>query len=206
MRLLILGANGHTGTQLVDLALARRHSVTAFVRSPEKVRRRDPLLRVVRGDPREVDQLAKAMAEHDAVLSALGVRPPQAFRPHTVVRDCAATTVAAMTRAGIQRLVLVSAAVLFPMKGRIYGFFRWVLTHIARDLGSAEEIVRSTALDWTIARPPRLIDVSGEQYQALRDALPIGSLSMSFRAVAAFMLDAVEHHSHVREIVGLGKG
>lgn len=147
MRLLILGANGHTGTQLVDLALARRHSVTAFVRSPEKVRRRDPLLTVVRGDPREVDQLAKAMAEHDAVLSALGVRPPQAFRPHTVVRDCAATTVAAMTRAGIQRLVLVSAAVLFPMKGLMYGFFRWVLTHIARDLGSAEEIVRSTALD-----------------------------------------------------------
>jgi putative NADH-flavin reductase len=206
MRLLILGANGHTGTQLVDLALARRHSVTAFVRSPEKVRRRDPLLTVVRGDPREVDQLAKAMAEHDAVLSALGVRPPQAFRPHTVVRDCAATTVAAMTRAGIQRLVLVSAAVLFPMKGLMYGFFRWVLTHIARDLGSAEEIVRSTALDWTIARPPRLIDGSGEQYQASRDALPIGPLSMSFRAVAAFMLDAVEQHSHVREIVGLGKG
>ena len=30
MRLLILGANGKTGTQLVDLALARDHEVTAF--------------------------------------------------------------------------------------------------------------------------------------------------------------------------------
>jgi hypothetical protein len=30
-----------------------------------------------------------------------------------------------------------------------------------------------------------------------------GGFSMSFRAVAAFMLDAVEHRAHVHEIVGL---
>ncbi|HEY6988074.1 MAG TPA: hypothetical protein VH369_06810 [Bryobacteraceae bacterium] len=33
---------------------------------------------------------------------------------------------------------------------------------------------------------------------------PDGTFSMSFRAVAAFMLDAVEQHSHLREVVGLG--
>jgi len=40
-------------------------------------------------------------------------------------------------------------------------------------------------------------------FRALRDALPVGRV-MSFRSVAAFMLDAVEHRSHVAEIVGLG--
>ena len=40
MRLLILGANGKTGTQLDDLALARDHEVTAFVHSPAEVMRR----------------------------------------------------------------------------------------------------------------------------------------------------------------------
>jgi hypothetical protein len=29
--------------------------------------------------------------------------------------------------------------------------------------------------------------------------------SMSFRAVTAFLLDAVEHHTRVREIVGLAR-
>jgi hypothetical protein len=29
---------------------------------------------------------------------------------------------------------------------------------------------------------------------------------MSYRSVAAFMLDAVEHRSHVAEIVGLAQG
>ena len=134
MRLLILGANGKTGTQLVDLALARDHEVTAFVRSPAKVTRRHPLLKVLPGDPHSADELAEAVSGHDVVLSALGGRPPHAFRPHTVLQDCAASTVAAMTRAGVGRLVLVSAAVLFPEKGVRFAFFRWLLTQVRRDL------------------------------------------------------------------------
>jgi uncharacterized protein YbjT (DUF2867 family) len=109
-----------------------------------------------------------------------------------------------MKRTGVRRLVLVSAAVLFPIKGPIYGFFQWLLRHIARDLGGAEQIVRSTSLDWTIVRPPRLTNGSGEHYCARRDSLPMGAFSMSFRAVAACMLDVVEESSHVHEIVGLG--
>ncbi len=203
MRLFILGASGKTGTQLIDLALARNHEVTAFVRSPEKITRQHPLLNVQRGDPHSVDALASALPGHDAVLSALGVRPPQAFRPHTLVEDCAASTVAAMTRAGVRRLVLVSVAVLFPEKGLRFAFFRWLLTQIVRDLAAAEQIVRATSLDWTIARPPRLVDGSDKAYRSRRDALPAGGFSMSFRAVAAFMLDAVEQRTHVHEIVGL---
>jgi putative NADH-flavin reductase len=205
MRLFILGANGKTGTQLIDLALKRAHRVTAFVRSPEKIDQEHPLLTVVRGDPRSADEMASALRGHEVVLSALGVRPPKAFRPHTLVQECAASTVAAMTKSGVKRIVLVSAAVLFPEKGLCFAFFRRLLAHIARDLGTAEEILRATSLDWTIARPPRLVNRMDEEYRSVRDALPRNGFSMSFRAVAAFMLDAVEHHTHVREVVGLAR-
>jgi putative NADH-flavin reductase len=73
MRLFILGANGKTGTQLIDRDLARAHEVTAFVRSPAKITRRHPLLHVQRGDPHSADELASALPGHDVVLSALGV-------------------------------------------------------------------------------------------------------------------------------------
>ena len=205
MRLFILGANGKTGTQLVDLALADNHEVTAFVRSPAKITRRHPSLNVRAGDPHRVDELAHALPGHDVVLSALGVRPPEAFRPHTLVQECAASTVAAMTRAGVSRLVLVSAAVLFPEKGLRFAFFRWLLTYIARDLDAAEQIVRATPLEWTIARPPRLVDKPDERYRAMSDALPADGFTMSFRALARFALDAVEQRTHVHEIVGLAR-
>lgn len=205
MKLFVLGATGHTGTHIVDIALARSHNVTAFVRSPQKVTRRDQRLRVMAGNPLDVDQLAKAIAGHDAVLSSIGVRPPQAFRPHSVVGECAASTVAAMTKTGVDRIVLVSAAVLFPEKGITFTFFRWLLRHIARDLETAEDIVRSTPLDWTIVRPPRLTNSPEVKFRIARDSLPRNGRVASFRSVAAFMIDAVEQQSHVRELVGLAR-
>src|SRR5579863_4631154 len=117
MRLFIIGATGHTGAQLLDLGLQRGHDLTAFVRSPDKITRRHQRLTVVAGDPLSTDGLAGALAGHDAVLSALGKRPPGAFRRHSLVEAGAASTVAAMTRAQVSRLVLVSAAVLFPLRG-----------------------------------------------------------------------------------------
>jgi uncharacterized protein YbjT (DUF2867 family) len=150
MKVFVIGANGHTGTQVIDLGLARGHEVTAFVRSPEKIKRQHPLLKVLRGDPHNVDELANALKGQDVVVSALGVRPPKAFRPHTLVQECAASTVAAMTKAGVKRLVLVFVAVLFPEKGLRFAFFCWLLSHIMRDLGTAEEIVRATPLEWTL--------------------------------------------------------
>jgi putative NADH-flavin reductase len=203
MRLFIIGANGHTGAQLIDVALVRGHAVTAFVRSPEKIERRHSSLSIVKGNALDADALAQALPGHDAVLSALGARPPGAFRRHTVVQDGAASTVAAMTRAQVSRLILVSVAVLFPEKGLRFAFFRWLLTQIRRDLDAAESIVRATALDWTIVRPPRLVAGSVETYRSERDALPAGGSTASFRALAAFMIDAVVDRSHVREIVGL---
>ena len=203
MHLFILGANGKTGTQLIDLALARSHQVTAFVRSPQKITREHTRLQVVRGDPLSINELTRALPGHDAVLSALGVPPRQAFRPHTLVQDCAASTVVAMTRAGVERFVLISAAVLFPEKGPRFAFLRWMLKYVMRDLSRAEEIVRATSVDWTIARPPRLLNTADEVYRSLPGALPARGRSISFRAVAAFMLDAIESHTHVHQIVGL---
>jgi putative NADH-flavin reductase len=173
------------------------------VRSPQKISRRHPRLQVIRGDPHSEDALARALPGHDVVLSALGVHPSQAFRPHTLVQECASSTVGAMTRVGVKRLVLLSAAVLFPEKGLRFAFFRWLLRHVMHDLGRAEDIVRATSLDWTIARPPRLLNRGDEAYRSVSAALLAGGYSMSFRGVAAFMLDAVEHYTHVHEIVGL---
>ena len=50
MRLLILGATGATGRELVDQALASGHEVTAFVRNAARVTVKHPNLTVTTGD------------------------------------------------------------------------------------------------------------------------------------------------------------
>jgi uncharacterized protein YbjT (DUF2867 family) len=120
--------------------------------------------------------------------------------------DCARAAVDAMIASNVARLAIVSSAVLFPEEGLFFEFFRWVLQHHARDLRAMEDIVRASRLTWTIARPPRLTNSPNANFRALPNALPSGSRAMSFRSVAAFLLDAVEHRSHINEIVGLAQG
>src|SRR5258705_9134575 len=189
MRLFVIGANGRTGTEIIDLARMRGHEITAFVRSPQKLAAATSV-RVVQGHPRRSESIVAALPGHDAVLSAIGPPPREAFRPSTLVADCARATVEAMAVTGVTRLAIVSAAVLFPEKGLYFAFFRWLTRHHARDLRGMEDIVRASGLVWTIARPPRLTQTPDTSFRTARDALPPGSRAMSFRSVAAFMLGA----------------
>jgi putative NADH-flavin reductase len=203
MKLFVIGANGRTGREFLDLALGKGHEVTAFVRDASRLTRPHPRLTVAVGDPRSTDSLAAALPGHDAVVSALGIKPKELFSKVTLVQDGAATTAAAMTRAGVKRLVLISAATLFDDARPIVKVVRWVLRNQVADVAEAERIIAATDLEWTFARPPSLSSGVEEKWRAEVGRLPEKAWSMTFRAVAAFALDALERHAHVREVVGL---
>jgi putative NADH-flavin reductase len=207
MKLFVLGATGRTGIELLDLALPR-HEVTAFVRSPEKITRRDAHLRVVKGNVQEPDEVAAALAGHDAVISALGPTPKQAITGTTLMRDSAAKTLEAMRSAAVRRLLVVSSALLFPGGGPLVSFFRTLIGHHVRDSKRMEELITQSEVEWTIARPPRLVIAREEDYLAEEGHLPVAlsvRAAMSWRAVAAFLLHAAEGNLHPHRIVGLAR-
>lgn len=201
-RLFVIGATGRTGRALLDQARARGHQVTAFVRSPEKLGAPADGVAVRQGDPHQVSELIPALAGHDAVVSALG--PPGAG-PTTVLRDCARSTVEAMHAAGVQRLLVVSAAMLFEDAGVVAALLRkTLLRSVAEDSAEMERVVRGSGLDWTISRPPRLTNgpLTG-RYHVEDWHLPPGGRSVSRADVAHFLLDTLEAGAHVRQIVGM---
>ena len=71
-RVLIVGATGGTGRQLVEQALERGHDVTALVRDPSALRIVHPRLTVARGDVLDYQSVEAAVRGQDAVISALG--------------------------------------------------------------------------------------------------------------------------------------
>lgn len=204
MRIAVLGATGHTGRHVLDLALGRGHHVTALVRSPDKLAPRERLA-IVGGDPLDAAALAAALPGHDAVISVLGPPGTQALKRSTLVTDYARTLVEAMRVAGVERLAIISAAVLFRQRGLVFWFFRWLLRHHARDLAAMERTVEHSALTWTIARPGRLVESGDLACRTADGAYPLRGRSISFRAVAQFMLESVERQRHVRSIVGLAR-
>ncbi|HWI35465.1 MAG TPA: NAD(P)H-binding protein, partial [Burkholderiales bacterium] len=73
MKVLIFGATGATGRELVSQALEQGHDVTTLVRRPDAMPAQQGKLRVAQGDAmREPAAIAEALEGQDAVLSALG--------------------------------------------------------------------------------------------------------------------------------------
>ena len=175
--------------------------MTAFVRSAESITSTNERLTVITGDVMDENQLFGAMQNHDAVISALGPREP--FKPSSILRDSALATTLAMNRSGVKRLLVLSAAAHFPgIPNRIVSF---ILHNQMRDSLAMEEIVQASDLDWTIARPPRLTQKKESNYRSREDAAPKMGFAVSRKAVAAFMLDAIEQQKRFRKIVGIAK-
>jgi putative NADH-flavin reductase len=201
MKLFVIGATGGTGQELVQQALARGHHVTAFVRSPATATLRHERLSVLKGNVTDESQLSEAMQNHDAIVSALG--PRQAFKPSSLLQDSALAATRAMQRSGVRRLVVLSAAAHFPgIPNRIVSF---ILRNHMRDSLAMEKVVQDSGLDWTIARPPRLTQEDYSTYRSREGAAPKMGFTLSRKAVAAFMLDAIEQRKHFHKIVGIAK-
>ena len=201
MKLFVIGATGRAGQEVVQQAIARGHHVTAFVRSPESITLRNERLTVLKGNAMDENSLFEAMQNHDVVISTLG--PREVFKPGTLLHDSALATTRAMNRSGVKRLVVLSAAAHFPgIPNRIASFVR--RNHM-RDSLSMEAIVQANGLDWTIARPPRLTQKDSLNYRSREDAAPRMGFALSRKAVAAFMLDAIEQRKHFHKIVGVAK-
>lgn len=200
MKLFVIGATGRTGSEIVGQALARRHQVTAFVRSPEKIKLRNEQLSIVEGDIRDEEQLFDALRDHDAVFSTLGATSP--IKSTTLLHDSALATTHAMKRSGVTRLLILSSAAHFPGFQHIFSF---ILRNPLLDSLSMEEVVRGSDLDWTIVRPPLLTQGNYFTYRSRENAAPSSAFTVSRKAVASFMLDAAEKNRHFRRIVGITK-
>ena len=162
MKIVVFGASRGVGLEVVKQALEAGHTVTAFVRSPEKFTIKDANLTVFKGDSMDAEAVAKAIAGQDAVISALGpTRPPV---PH-MMEISANNIVAGMKKNGVSRLVSTTGAGVRQPEDQpkfIDHFIGFLLNLLAKDvvLDSAAnvKVIGESDLEWTVARFPRLVD------------------------------------------------
>ena len=106
MRIVIFGASGSTGRLLTEQALAAGHQVVAVTRRPADFPIRHEQLSVVEADVRDGPAVDRAVDRADVVLSTLGV--PFTRKPVTIYSDGIRNIIAAMSRHGVERVVVVT--------------------------------------------------------------------------------------------------
>src|SRR6266850_5225821 len=96
MKLVVLGATGGTGLEIVRQAIEHGHSVTAFVRSPERLMPFQERITVKQGDLLNSAELERVIKGHDAVLSGFGPRLPASKEDANLLRRFAVALATAM--------------------------------------------------------------------------------------------------------------
>jgi putative NADH-flavin reductase len=206
VKLVVLGATGGTGLEIVRKAIEHGHSVTAFVRSPERLKRFQDRITITRGDLLSSAELERVIQGHDAVVSGFGPRVPVSKADANLLQQFAVALASAMLRAEVKRVVVESVAFLFKdsIIPPAYLLGRMLFPGIVADSAAMEDVFARSGLDWTIVRPPELTDkpYTGN-YRVREGHLPRFGFKISRADVADFMIKAVENRSLIAKIVGI---
>ena len=208
LRVLIIGATGGTGRQLVTQALERGHEVTAVARNPAALDITHPRLKVLRGDVLDSASLDPAVRGQDAVLSALGHK--KFFPPNRILSDGTRNVLRAMEAHGVSRFICETGLGIGDTTGRMGLYYTMfvipvILPAYFLDKTRQEQLIAKSRLNWTIVRPGAL--TNGELRGKYRHGSRIGSfvttMKISRADVAHFMLNQLTDDTYLRAAPGV---
>ena len=208
MRLLIVGATGGTGRELVRQALERGHDVRAFARSPSRFDMKHERLAVVRGDVLDSASVEEAVRGQDAVLCALGHK--RWFYPTRILSEGTRNFIRAMEKESVRRFVCETSLGVGDSWGRMGLYYTlfvgvFILPFYFFDKARQERVIRNSSLDWVIVRPGAL--TNGPKRGVYRQGPDVGhwlwTVRISRADVADFMLNQVTGDAYLRQSPGV---
>lgn len=201
MKLLVLGATGKVGKVLTRQALSKGHTVTALVRSPQKLGDLESKITVLKGEYFDHQCLSNALKGVDAVLTTIG--PPMKRSPNAnEYSDAMKSLVNAMEENSVTRIIAIGGAGL-RLNNEPIAFGRAMMRRILILLSGANyldkekehNVLFSSDLEWTIIRPPQIADAKGE-FTVTTDK--VRSFKADTEQLTDYMLACLDNDSTVR--------
>ncbi|MBH0112932.1 NAD(P)-dependent oxidoreductase [Novosphingobium sp. YJ-S2-02] len=195
MKIAVLGASGHAGSEIVKEAAARGHQVVAIARHPQAIPQGKNITASA-GDASDPVQLAGLIAGSDAVISALH---------HTIPAE---TLLSALRSAGVGRILVTggAASLTGPDGKRLIDGpdfpEDWKSAALA-GIAFLDALKANDDIDWTFFSPAMII-FEGERlghYRKGGDELVVDAndeSKISFADFALAMVDELETHEHSR--------
>jgi uncharacterized protein YbjT (DUF2867 family) len=210
MKITVFGATGGIGGHLVRQALNDGHEVTAVVRDRTRLGLTHSALQVTEvSGLTDVELLLPVLSGSDAAISGVG---PRGRKDGPVASSATLGILRAMEATGVRRFVAVSAVPVGPVpegesfvnRRILLPLISAILRDVYADLAEMEEEIRRSGVEWTIVRPPRLVDepLTGTYRTRIGGNVPRG-YSISRANVAHAMLAALDNRATFGQIVGV---
>jgi len=207
MKLVVFGATGMMGKELVKQALFNGHSVKAYGRNVfTEDLPKDDKLELVQGALFDEGQVFNAIKGCDAVLSSLG----GAFDGTDKTRSLGMKNIVQqMQKAGVKRIIAIGGfGVLNATDEKLImdkDDFPSELFVVSREHRKAWEFLKDSSLDWTFVCPPTIVPgeptgvfVTNGDYPPAENKNKISSGDL-----ALFMLKELGTNEYVKQRVGI---
>ena len=204
MNILILGATGRVGGQLVTYGLEDRHHVTVLVRTPEKIQINNANLTIIQGNVLNKYDIVRAMHGIDVVISALNTDGT------TTLSASMPLIIEAMEYEGIQRIITIGTAGILQSRTTPNSLryqsseSKQKSTRAAKEHHKVYEMLKQSTLHWTIVCPTYLPD--GESvgtYRVEGDFLPEDGVEISVPDTAEFAFSQIKSSDYLKSRVGI---
>lgn len=203
-KLVVIGGSSGVGLECVKEALSRGHEVTMFARSASRSAISHERLRTVDGDALVTMDVIEGVSGADAVMQTLGV--PFNLKlftgPITLFSESTKVLLNAMHSEGVSRLIALTGFGTGDSKVAVSALerpgFNLVFGKAYADKSQQEQMIKSSGLDWTIARPGVLRNgAKTGKYRVLTDPENWRNGVIRRADVADFMVGAAESSNHV---------
>lgn len=203
-KVLVIGASSGIGLEVVSQALAQGYAVRAFARSADRIAVTDQRLEKRKGSALSIDDVTSALDGIDAVILTLGIPagPEMVLGPVRLFSEATRILVSAMSGAGVMRLICVTgfgAGDSRSSVGCVQGIaFRIILGRAYDDKTVQENLIRTSDLQWIIARPVILTNgPRTRKYRVLDNPRDWGNGLISRADVADFLVAQIEADTYV---------
>lgn len=200
MKIVLLGATGKTGRELLKQALDAGHHVTALVRNPHRLASEHDNLRIVIGDATDKEAVRSAMKGNDVLISAIG-----SANTSLITKSTEAILLASLGEP-IERIVMLSsfAAKRAQLKLAAKLLTGLIMKDIIRDKQNGETLLRRGHTSWTVVYAARLTDEvdSKRKVRVLPLEEKIGlKNAIARKDVSRWILDELDKKSYINKDV-----
>ena len=208
MRIVLFGATGLTGHEILKQAIDDGHEVTIIVRNFNSIEIKHSNLTIEEGDILKLQSFEDVIKDSDVVISAVGTGTSfsKARKPTTLYSEGFKNIVTAMRKHNINRFVVILSVGTIPDPNEALihkTMIRPMLKGTYDDMRRAESfLTECNDIDWTGIRPLRLNNKPRTgKYRTAKDILPPKGVNISRADVAEFILKQMNSEDYIRGYV-----